>query len=362
MKHYSCHHSWLRTSGALTPVLAAALFLTACDTTPSQNGFELPQASATSAAKASVVLARDSWEFGAAKGEALTTKSFRIYSTANPGLTSRLPAFLEASLIHNRTALGDLPAPVDRMETFVLANRTEWSRCVQMIWAEKAEPYLTIQRGAVTAGGKSVLYDIGPRDTLVLAAHEGWHQFAQSTFKEQLPTWLDEGIAVYMEGFRSEAGTDRFVFLPWANTERFDRLREAHAAGALMSLREVMSSTPTRQISSSGNGGDALTWYAQAWALVHWLNEGNNGSMHAGLHQIVADASNGMILKRVEDKLGPKAAVFVRQKRPGPEIWQTYFGTDTDAANDSYQDFISRVVQTGSRDRVIAGRSPLESN
>jgi hypothetical protein len=360
VKDYSCHHSWLCTSGALAPVLAAALSLTACDTTPSKSGFELPDTSATSAARANVVLARDSWEFGSAKGEALTTKSFRIYSTANPGLTSRLPAFLEASLIHNRTALGDLPAPVDRMETFVLANRTEWSRCVQMIWAEKAEPYLTIQRGAVTAGGKSVLYDIGPRDTLVLAAHEGWHQFAQSTFKEQLPIWLDEGIAVYMEGFRSEAGTDRFIFLPWANTERFDRLREAHAAGALMTLREVMSSSPTRQISASGGGGDALTWYAQSWALIHWLNEGNNGSMHAALHQVVADASNGMILKRVEDKLGPKAAVFVRQKRPGPEIWQTYFGTDTDQANDSYQEFISRVVATGSRDRVIAGRSPLE--
>lgn len=127
-----------------------------------------------------------------------------------------------------------------------------------------------------------------------------------------------------------------------------------------MSLREVMSSTPTRQISTGG--GDALTWYAQSWALIHWLNEGDNGSMHAGLLQIVADASNGMILKRVEDKLGPKAAVFVRQKRPGPEIWQTYFGTDSDLANDSYQAFISRVVATGSRDRVIAGRSPLESN
>lgn len=356
---HPCHQSWLGTIGVVCSVVFGIL-VASCESTDTKSGFELPQASAASAGRAGVVIARDSWDFGSAKGEAITTKSFRIYTTANPGLGSRLPAFLEASLIHNRTALGDLPAPVDRMETFVLANRSEWVRCVQMIWAEKAEPYLTIQRGAVTAGGKSVLYDIGPRDTLVLAAHEGWHQFAQSTFKEQLPTWLDEAIAVYMEGFRTEAGTDRFVFLPWANTERFDRLREAHAAGALMSLREVMSSSPTRQISESGNGGDALTWYAQSWALIHWLNEGGSAAMHSGLRQVVSDASEGMILKRVEGKLGPKAAVFVRQKRPGPEIWQTYFGSDTDAANDSYQQFIARVVQTGSRDRIIAGRSPIE--
>lgn len=341
------------------PSLALSLLSSGCDAPASQSGFELPASSITSnAPHVEAVMARDTWDFGSAKGTAITTRSFRIYSTADAALTSRLPAFLEASLIHDRTALADLPAPSDRMETFVLANRTEWSRCVQMIWAEKSEPYLFIQRGGVTAGGKSVLYDIGPRDTLVLAAHEGWHQFAQSTFKEQLPTWLDEGIAAYMEGFRSEAGTDRFVFLPWANTERFDRLRDAYAAGALMSLREMMASSPTRQISSSG--GDALTWYAQAWVLVHWLNEGDGGAMRAGLNQVVADASNGAILSRVERKLGAKAAVYVRQKRPGPEIWQTYFGNDTDAANDSYQAFIAKVVQTGSRDKIIGGRSPIE--
>lgn len=342
------------------PALAIAVACAGCDAPATQSGFKLPASTQASVAHPKVELARDSWEFGSARGEAITTRSFRIYTTANPGLNSRLPDFLETSLIHNRTALGDLPAPVNRMETFVLANRTEWLRCVQMIWAEKAEPYLMIQRGGVTAGGKSVLYDIGPRDTLVLAAHEGWHQFAQTTFKEQLPVWLDEGIAAYMEGFRSEANTVRFVFLPWANTERFDRLREAHAAGALMTLREVMSSSPTRQISASGGGGDALTWYAQAWALIHWLHEGDNGAMRPGLEQIVFDASNGMILKRVEDKLGPKAAVYVRQKRPGPEIWQTYFGPDTDKANDSYQAFIARIVQTGSRDRIVAGQSPIE--
>lgn len=341
-------------------LLAIALTLPGCETGSPQQGVQASTAPATSAARANVVTARDGWDFGSAKGEAVTTRSFRIYTTANPGLSSRLPAFLEASLVHNRTALGDLPAPVDRMETFVLANRSEWLRCVQMIWAEKAEPYLMIQRGGVTAGGKSVLYDIGPRDTLVLAAHEGWHQFAQSTFKDQLPVWLDEGIATYMEGFRSEANTNNFVFLPWANTERFDRLRDAHAAGALMTLREVMSSSPGRQMSASGGGGDALTWYAQAWALILWLHEGDNGSMRNGLERIVFDASNGMILKRVEEKLGPKAAVFVKQKRPGPEIWQTYFGTDTDRANDSYQAFIARIVQTGSRDKIVAGQSPIE--
>lgn len=333
----------------------AALSLSACESTEPAKPVAFGDGSPGAAAP-SPVIARDAWTFGSVQGVAITTRSYRIYSTASQPVTARLPSFLEAALVHDRTAIVDLPAPSERLETFVLGNRSEWTRCVQMIWAEKAEPYLTIQRGAVTAGGKSVLYDIGPRDTLVLAAHEGWHQFAQATFKEQLPVWIDEGIATYMEGFRSEAGTDRFAFLPWSNLERFDRLRDAAAAGALMNLRELMASSPSSQIS----GGDALTWYAQVWVLIHWLHEGDNGAFRPGLERLITDASQGTILKRVEDKLGPKAAVYVRQRRPGPEIWRTYFGDDTDRANDSYQAFIAAVVATGSRDKILMGRSPFE--
>jgi hypothetical protein len=110
---------------------------------------------------------------------------------------------------------------------------------------DQAETYLRIPRGGFALRGKGVYYDIGPRDTLSIAAHEGWHQYTQATFRHPLPLWLEEGIAAYFEGFRWDR-TDRTlpVFLPWSNPQRFDTLREAVAADTLMPLRELLVSRP----------------------------------------------------------------------------------------------------------------------
>lgn len=339
------------------PFLAFLSVLAGCETQEAKSGFEVPSELKSTLQPATVVLAKDPWTFESTPGVAVTTRHYRIHLSGDqPALVGRLPIFAEGALLNYRTSLTALPAPEARMETFVLANRNEWVRCIQMIWGAKAEPYLTIQRGGITAGGKSVLYDIGPRDTLTLAAHEGWHQYAQSTFQQQLPVWMDEGIATFMEGFRTEPGTNRFIFLPWANLERFDRLREAASADGLMTLRELMESSPSSQLA----GGDALTWYAQVWALVHWLNEGDASSRRAGLQSMIQDAAEGQLIARVEEKLGPRSAVYVRQKRPGPELFNTYFPGTVDAANDSYQAFIRKVVGVGSREKVVAGKSPCE--
>ncbi|MBS0192360.1 MAG: DUF1570 domain-containing protein [Planctomycetes bacterium] len=345
----------------ISRVSSTVLLLSAagCATPAPNSAFELPQAAQVNAAPAATVLAKDSWTFESAPGTAITTRHYRIcLSGSQPGFVTRLPEFLESSLLNNRTALAMLPAPEGRMETFVLANRSEWVRCVQMIWGAKADPYLTIQRGGVTAGGVSVLYDIGARDTLTLAAHEGWHQYMQTAFAQQLPVWIDEGIATYMEGFRTEPVTGRIVFLPWANLERFDRLREAASAGGLLTLRELIESSPARQLSSSG--GDALTWYAQAWAMVHWLHESDQGIRAGGLKALLEDAAGGRMLAHVAEKVGPAAEVRVRRRRPGPDLFHAYFSDNIDAANDSYQAFVKRIVSVGAREKIVAGKSPLE--
>ena len=46
--------------------------------------------------------------------------------------------------------------------------------------------------------GVAVLYNIGTRDTFAIAAHEGWHQFSGRHFKYRLPSWLDEGVALFI--------------------------------------------------------------------------------------------------------------------------------------------------------------------
>ncbi|MFN9968705.1 MAG: DUF1570 domain-containing protein, partial [Phycisphaerae bacterium] len=289
------------------------------------------------------------------RGLAITTRSYRLYTTTrDAALAARLPTLLEAALAQYRTLITPLPLPVERVETFVLANRAEWVRCVQMLWADRADAYMTIQRGGITANTKSVLFDLGPRDTLVLAAHEGWHQFTQATFKEQLPVWAEEGIATLMEGFRSEPGEHtRYTFMPWANLERFDRLRDAHGSGAIMDLPTLLASSPSRELS----GGDPLTWYAQVWALSHWLMQPER---RPALERMVANAADGTLLQTVASTRGEAARVAASRGRGGAEIFATYFGDPTahGPLDNDYKDFIRNVVAVGSRDRVTQGQPP----
>lgn len=312
---------------------------------------------------ASAELARDSWTLELSnseriRGVAITTRHYRIHTTSGDEvLVNRMAPFAESMLEAYRLMFPDLPGPPERMVSFVVGTRPQWVRVVQQQWNAQAGPFLTVQRGGVTAGGISVLYDLGQRDTLVLLAHEGWHQYAQMVLRDPLPVWLDESVATLFEGFRSEpdaAALPRTVFRVWANPERFDRLREASQSNALRGLRELLELTPGQLASE---GGDALTWYAQCWALALWMHEDPDRS--AILRGLLADAHRGSLWRRVESRLGPRAAMLGSSRRVGSEVFRTYFDDDLDRAERSYRAFVDRVVRVGAREHIVAGRSPL---
>ncbi|MBY0113994.1 MAG: DUF1570 domain-containing protein [Phycisphaerales bacterium] len=343
----------LGPGSASASIALLATILTAC----SSSAPTTPQPTKpTATAKLSPILATDGWEFGTppntSRGLAITTRSYRLYTTTrDAALAARLPTLLEAALAQYRTLITPLPLPAERVETFVLANRAEWVRCVQMLWADRADAYMTIQRGGITANTKSVLFDLGPRDTLVLAAHEGWHQFTQATFKEPLPVWAEEGIATLMEGFRSEPGEHtRYTFMPWANLERFDRLRDAHSTGGIMDLGTLLASTPTREIS----GGDPLTWYAQVWALSHWLMQPQR---RPAFERMVANAAEGTLFSTVAASQAQSSRTAASRGRGGLEVFAAYFG-DPATQDDEYRDFIRALIAVGSRDRITQGSPP----
>lgn len=279
------------------------------------------------------VLGVEPWTFEGIKGRSITTRSFRIYTTSPDSTTlARLPAFLDGALTHYRSALAPLPMPPAPMETYMMPTRPQWERLTRRLLGDKAGPYLRIVRGGFAAGGRGVYFDIGPRDSLLIAAHEGWHQYAQTTFKGTMPVWLDEGVATYMEGFRWDPEQpDRAVFLPWSNPERFDRLREAASKQRLLSLEELLATTPQRQIRLGSS--EILTYYAQLWALIHFLNEGEQGRQRALLTGLIRDAAGGADVR----DLAPSLVEL----------------------DDAYQRFVRDITRPGARNAVIAGRSPI---
>lgn len=300
----------------------------------------------------------ESWTFEESTGRLLRTPNYRVFTTVQRDfLLSRVPKFMEHALTHYTSALGQLPSPRQPMDTYLMANRPQWTRITQRVMGDQAEVYLRIQRGGFSAEGKALLYDIGQRDTFAIAAHEGWHQYTQVTFRNPLPVWLEEGLATYMEGFRWDRGAEKPRFLPWANFERYGALRSAIAADRLIPLDRLVMSTPQELMRDNPEG--ALQYYAQVWALVHFLNEGEGGKYAEGLRRMLRDAASGELAPTIARKLGHRAATASINRRTGPAVLQTYMDVQPADIEAAYQEFMRAIVRSGGRDRIVNGLSPV---
>lgn len=347
-------------SRPITIALSCTLMamLTGCSSSARQGDDVQASPGALAPAPARVaidVLSTDDWKYAGAPGSVVRTTHYRIFSNASShALRERAPAYLEHALAHYRSALGPLPLPTVRLDTYLLDNRTHWAALTRQLMGEQAETLLKIPRGGYASRGVGVFFDIGLYDTLAIAAHEGWHQYTQRAFRESLPVWLEEGVASYMEGHRWNGVTPHF--LPWANIERFDQLRRAHNTGSLMPLSQLLGSRPQDYLGDDGER--ILTYYAQLWALTHFLAEGESGRYAPALRALLADAAGGRLRQEVAARLGDREAGMLAT-RIGPALFLAYFNIDLPVAERQYAAFLDAIVRTGSRDAVAQGRSPL---
>lgn len=329
------HRLWL--------ACGAAFGLAACagpSTTP-------PRASPTVFGAAPSV---EEWEYAGKPGKLVRTHSYRLFTTeTDPGIMEGMPRFLEAALDRYTSAFGPLPKPTMRLDTFLMADREQWATLTRQVMGSQAGTYLRIHRGGFASGGRALIWTIGERDTLAIIAHEGWHQYTQRTFRQELPAWLEEGVAVYMEGFI--AGASGPVFAGWANRERYEQLRRAAARGSLLPLQTLLGSSPQHLIEHSTEG--TLTYYAQLWALMHFLNEGEDGRYRRGIGLVLGDAAAGRLDAVVKQRVGNRGAAT------GAEVFRAYFGPDLGPTAEEYANFVGRIVEAGSADAIAAGRSPL---
>jgi len=297
----------------------------------------------------------ETWEFDGRPGQLVRTKWYRLFTTArDTELVRQMPIFLERALDHYTTAMGPLPRPPMKLDTFLMGDRDEWVVLTKQVMGDDAGTYLRIQRGGFSSGGRGLFWTIGRHDTMAIAAHEGWHQYTQRTFRQELPAWLEEGVAVFMEGFVMDpASPDHPIFLGWANTERHDHLRRAAARRRLVPLEELLTASPQDLINRTTDG--TLTYYAQVWALVHFLREGDE-KMRRGLSAALADAASGRLRATVEMKTG---SAHGRGPINGADVFRAYINPDLEAASRDYDAFITRIVRPGNRTRISRGEPPL---
>lgn len=305
------------------------------------------------------------WEEGGARAQVITTPHFIIRTSINNQELRRfIPLFLERGLRQYTNALCRLPGPNRPLETYIFGSRDAWAKFTRKRLGGDADIYLGLGRGGYTTKSTAVLFDIGANDMLTIVAHEGWHQYSQSVFREELPVWLEEGIATYMEGFRIDEERAP-LFAAWRNFERFGELREAVRGERLIPLQAILEKTPQEFL---GQGKDKLlVYYAQVWALTHFLVEGSEGRYRAQLSELLQDAVQGSIstslLAAVDDSDSREAlqrglARGGIRALPGPLVAQTYFAKEIDVLAQEYEDFVRRLCVRGSGDAIWRGQTP----
>lgn len=294
-------------------------------------------------------------------GSLLSTEHYAFHTTLEDGwLYEKMPAFLESSLEHYRTAVIDLPPPPKPLETFIFGERRQWQAYTRLVLPGEAGMYMSLGKGGYTTDDAAVLYDIGRWDTLCITAHEGWHQYAQATFRESLPAWFDEGLATWMEGCRFERSQDRPTFMPWRNFERFNELRRCARIGRMYPLFDLLNQSPQFFLK---NGREYLLgYYAQVWAFMHFLMEGEDGRYRSGVERVLEDARDGRLGRTMATS--PQLGRIVERERAasasrGLALAIVYFNTDLDELEGQYRRFLEKVVGRGSGSAVARGRSPL---
>ncbi|MCH8006741.1 MAG: hypothetical protein IH888_11010 [Planctomycetes bacterium] len=364
------------TSSVKGPRAAAALLAVCastgggCTTTPTEapaHSRVAERASGTDAAERRTVVAaslltdeitevrltREPWRFAGYEGQIITTPHYRVYTTLDRcRWLDRLGLFMERGLEHYSTAIVRLPKPRKHLKTYLFSTRNQWEAKTRQLLLSRAPDFLTLGRGGYTTRATSVLYYIGRSDTLSIAAHEGWHQYTQRTFKYPLPVWLEEGLATYMEGYVSDPyGLPKFR--SWANLERYHTLRDAVGHGRLIPLGELFLRRPESFLSSGKNR--LLIYYGQVWALTHFLMEGEQGRYRGDLQQLLLEAAG----------VRTAASGHLRDRRHrarsrlGPAVVQAYFNHDLGAFETQYLHFVRQISRAGGRGRIVEGRRPF---
>jgi hypothetical protein len=108
--------------------------------------------------------------------------------------------------------------------------------------------------------------------------HEGMHQFLYQRIGDNLPPWINEGMA---EWFGYALETQRGFEMGLGDPRAIDRLQQRLDEGTLVSLEELLGLSQREWNERNRNGAHAGQ-YDAAWSVVHFLAFGENGR-YAGL-------------------------------------------------------------------------------
>ncbi len=254
------------------------------------------------------------WPLKKHSGTILDTPHYRIYTTIKDKV------FYDAASELAEGQFGrfsrEIPRrPKDKMTVYIFSDVNQWIAFTEAEFPDQAAEYLRIRNGGYAAGQFAAFYYLGRYSTLTVMAHELFHLYVNQTCREQVPAWINEGLATYFEAHEWDGCEP--VFTPRKNLFRQGNLSEAVGQKKLFPLKELLA-THAGQVGKLSQGR-VLTYYAQLWALMEYLEDPASGKYHESFSQLLAElGTREMSLKtrgflatvRVDEKVSFGEAVF----------------------------------------------------
>jgi hypothetical protein len=222
-------------------------------------------------APADLAVTESPWRYAGRTGKTLVTDHYRIHTTVTTeNLLAALPQVVETAYRHYRWLVPTPREPAEKMEVYLFAQRGEFEHFTQQIAPQKAALLKQVRNGGYSEQGVSVIEYVSNEITFPLMTHEGFHQYLHHCVRPNVPAWLNEGLAVYCEGFRvTSAGVGSLD--PELNPSRRNALAEALLRNQLIPLDELLRINAGHVI--SGPNRKIATYYAQAWMLMLFLEQ-----------------------------------------------------------------------------------------
>jgi len=300
-------------------------------------------AGCTSAPMTPVEVQESEWNPAAGiSGLQLQTQHYDLYVTAkDPLLIEYLPTFLEAAFAE----YGKLAPPPGesqkRVAVYLFDTREQWAAFTRRFTPAQAHVYLHIKAGGYMdhATATTVVWDLGRDRALSLVAHEGMHQYFAAYFPDPVVAWLNEGLATQWESFDLDG--PRPIFTPRRNYHRANSLREAlYGSEGWTPLKQLLAMHAGQAVVQTGQA--TRGYYAQVWALVLFLREGNDGAYADQLARLLADVGTQRLTIAVK---AYRAVTPDSGNIPyGEVIFRRYITEDLDGFERDYRAFSERLV------------------
>ena len=145
----------------------------------------------------------------------------------------------------------------------------------------------------VTPNGSGLAFwteDLPHRRVEHVIQHEGFHQFAYSRFGDDLPIWVNEGLA---EFFGESVVVGDTLIIGQSTPRVLEAVKQAIERNAYHPFQTMLRMTPAQWNTAVSNGSATLN-YGQAWSMVHFLVYGDGGKYVGPFETYLKHLNNGL--------------------------------------------------------------------